>query len=63
MLGTYDKMVILRWIAKQITGHGQYATWIIEESQQIKKGTLKFKGKSWWTLAQHRLCSKTGDIF
>lgn len=30
-------------------------------SQKIKKSTLNFKGKSWWTFAQHRLCPTTGD--
>lgn len=39
-------------------------TWVkggFRDSQQIKNCTINFKGKSWWILAQHRLCPTTGD--
>lgn len=29
--------------------------------QKIKKNRLNFEGKSWWTLARHRLCPTMGD--
>lgn len=41
------------------------AIWVVNglgvASQKIKKHTLNFKAKSWWILAQHRLCPTIGD--
>lgn len=45
MLGTDENMVIFTWIAT----HGEHGTWVvkdIDDSQQIKKGTLNFKCKA-----------------
>lgn len=55
---------MFRLMAKQIALNKIHVTWVeggFGDSQQIKKGTLKFKVKSWWTLAQHRICLNTGD--
>lgn len=63
-LGTNDKMVMFRWIAERIATQGVHATWVaggISDSQQIKKASLNFKGKVWWTLAHHRLYPTKGD--
>lgn len=48
-LGMEEKMVMFWWIAERIAALGEHATWFeggIGESQQIKKGTLNFEGKS-----------------
>lgn len=53
-LGVEDKMVIFRWMAKRIASNGMHVTWVsggFGDSQKIKKSTLNFKGKVWWTVA------------
>lgn len=65
MLGSKDKMVIFKWITKWITLNGENEVWGVGGprvvSQKIKKTSLNFEGKAWWTLARHRLCQTTGD--
>lgn len=51
ILGIEDKIVMFRWMTEQISSNGDHTTWVaggFGDSQQIKRGTLNFEGKSWW---------------
>lgn len=65
LLGSEKKIEIFCWITERIATNGQNVILVVEGPQEvsykIKKGTINFEGKTWWTLARHRLCPTTGD--
>ncbi|KAF3640809.1 hypothetical protein FXO37_23313 [Capsicum annuum] len=58
-------MGYFRWITGCIASNGEDVVQVVGglgvTSQKIKKNTLNFKAKAWWTLARHRLFPTTGD--
>ncbi|KAF3682616.1 hypothetical protein FXO37_02238 [Capsicum annuum] len=63
-LGLDYKMVMFRWIAERIATYDKHATWVaggIRDSLQIKKSSITFDGKAWWTISYHRICLTTSD--
>lgn len=64
-MGTVDKMLYFSWMASIVAIYKEETRSIVGgprvNSLQFTKNTLKFKAKTYWTVARHRLCPTIGD--
>lgn len=60
-----DKLIHFWLMADLIASDREKVSWIVggpgTNLQHIKKGSLKFAAKVWWTLVRYRLCSISRD--